>query len=204
MKLENYLIEDEKGLDHYVPKIEAECKPFLKDIRNAAGTLFRDDTKNRHKPIWKKVTRLDRAPLDSPKEIHDELDLWFEDKFGWRARSEGLFCWPIKFKSDFIMGKWLVFPAGNYKYLWSDKVIDLWSTLSGDMRASTEDMIKGFETLYGDSYTNKNIKKSIMSGHEVMINCKYSYLARAELMEPLNDMLGLNWQGAVYKGRKIV
>jgi len=40
-------------------------------------------------------------------------------------------------------------------------------------------------------------------GGEIMIKCKYSYLARAELMEPLNEALGLNWQGAKYKGRII-
>lgn len=202
MKYENYLIEDEKGLAHYIPKIQAECKPFLKDIRNAAGSLFRDDTKNRNKPIWKKVTRTDRAPLDTPQDIHDELDLWFQDEFGWRARSEGLFCWPLKFTSQWTVNKWLVFPAGKYKYIWSDKVDDLWATLGG-YGSNLDTLMDAFQTHFGDSYTDKNIKQSMKWEGEIMIKCKYSYLARGELIEPLNEALGLNWQGAKYRGRKI-
>jgi hypothetical protein len=44
---------------------------------------------------------------------------------------------------------------------------------------------------------------SIKYENEIMINCKYSYLVRPELMENVNEMLGLNWQGAKFTGRKI-
>lgn len=203
MKYENYLIEDEKGLAHFIPKIQAECKPFLKDIRGAAGTLFRNDTKNRNKPIWKKVTRMDRQPLDTPVELHNVLDDWFLKKFGWRARSQALFCWPLKFISSNVQGNWLVFPAGNYKFIWSDKIDDLWADINNVYNTDVEIFIKDFESVYGDSYHNDKIKQSMRWGGEIMINCKYSYLTRAELMEPLNEALGLNWQGAKYKGRII-
>ena len=160
------------------------------------------ETTQKIETIWKKVTRTDRAPLDTPQDIHDELDLWFQDEFGWRARSEGLFCWPLKFTSQWVQGKWLVFPAGKYKYIWSDKVDDLWATLGG-YGSNLDNLMDAFHTHFSDSYTNKNIKKSMIWGGEIMIKCKYSYLARAELMEPLNEALGLNWQGAKYKGRII-
>jgi len=194
MKLQDYLIEQEEGLEYFIPKIQAECKPFLKDIRGAAGTLFRDDTKNRNKPVWKKVTRTDRRPLDTPLELHNMLDDFFLEKFGWRARSNALFCWPLRFISGFISGKWLVFPAGNYKYIWSNKAVDIFADTYS---------FNDFKRNFSDSYTDKNIKKSMIYEHELMVNCKYSYLARVELMEPLNEALGLNWQGAIYKGRKI-
>ena len=201
MKLQDYLIEQEEGLAHFIPKIQAECKPFLKDIRNAAGSLFRDDTKNRNKPVWKKVTRTDRAPLDTPKELHDLIDNWFLKEFGWKARSNALFCWPLRFNSGFVPNKWLVFPAGNYKYVWSSEVDDLWSHTTGGN--GLDRVFTNFINYYGTTYTDKNLKKSMLYETEVMVNCKYSYLARAELMEPLNEALGLNWQGAIYKGRKI-
>ena len=202
MNYQDYLIEEEKGLAYYVPKIQAECKPFLKDIRNAGGTLFRDDTKNRNKPIWKKVTRTNRKPLDSPIDLHNILDDWFLKKFGWRARSNALFCWPLKFTSQYVSNKWLVFPAGNYKFIWSDKVDDLWGDV-GEIFNDTEATFKYFLEHFADSYRSTKIKESMIWSGEIMINCKYSYLARAELMGPLNEALGLNWQGAVYRGRKI-
>jgi hypothetical protein len=203
MKLQDYLIEQEEGLEYFIPKIQADCKPFLKDIRNAAGSLFRNDTKNRNKPVWKKVTRTDRQPLDTHPDIHKALDDWFLKKFGWRARSAGLFCWPLKFTTDWVQGKWLVFPAGNYKYIWSNKVDDLWSSVGGISITGIQDNVDYFMKHFSDSYTDKNIKKSVIWGNEIMIDCKYSYLARVELMEPLNEALSLNWQGAIYKGRKI-
>jgi len=201
MKLQDYLIEQEEGLAHFIPKIQAECKPFLKDIRGAAGSIFRDDTKNRNKPIWKKVTRTDRKPLDTPAELHDLVDNWFLKEFGWKARSNALFCWPLKFNSNFVPNKWLVFPAGNYKFIWSNEVDDLWTYLGG--YSNLEMVFDNFISYYSITYTDKNIKKSMLYENEVMVNCKYSYLARAELMGPLNEALGLNWQGAVYRGRKI-
>jgi hypothetical protein len=203
IKYQNYLIEEEKGLDHFIPKIQAECKPFLKDIKGAAGTLFRDDVKNRNKPIWKKVTRMNRRPLDTPMDLHNALDDWFLKKFGWRARSQALFCWPLKFISDFTSYKWLVFPAGNYRFLWSDRLDDLWADISGIYNTDMEIFIKDFESIYGNSYHNDKIKQSMRWSGEIMINCKYSYLARAELMGPLNEALGLRWQGAAYRGRQI-
>lgn len=203
MKYKEYLIENEKGLAYYTPKIQAECKPFLKDIRNAAGTLFRDDTKNRNKPIWKKVTRMNRRPLDTRQEVHDILDDWFLKKFGWRGRSNVLFCWPLKFTSQWVSSKWLVFPAGNYKYIWSDKVDDLWGSLGDMAYHESQDIVDYFIKHFADSYTDKNIKKSMIWEGEVMVNCKYSYLARAELMEPLNSSLNLGWHGAIFKGRQI-
>lgn len=202
MRLENYIVEEEKGLAYYIPKIQAECKPFLKDIKGAAGTLFRDDIKNHNMPIWKKKVRKDRLPLDTPKHIHDELDNIFLKKFGWKARSEGLFCWPYTFKSPFVSYKWIVFPVGNYKYLWSKEVDDLWEYIN-TARIMKQDYVEYFEEILLETYTNKGIKMSIRYENEIMVKCDWAYLVKPELMEPVNEMLGLNWQGAKFTGRKI-
>lgn len=210
MKFHNYIIvEDDKlkkGLDYYVPKIKKECKPFIDDIRGAAGTLFREDRKNRDKPIWKKITRTDRRPLDSPKFIHDAIDKMFKKKYGWSARSEGLFCWAMRFTDSLTYGNWLVFPAGNYEYVWSPDVDDLWGTLKdfdANDPGAVGSTIDTFKSVYLPKYKNDKIKMAISYGNEVMVRCKYSYLCRLELIEPLNEALDLNWQGAKFKGRKI-
>ena len=203
MKLQNYIVEEEKGLAYYIPKIQAECKPFLKDIKGAAGTLFRHDTKNRNKPIWKKITRKNRDPLDTPTHIHNAINDIFLKKFGWKARSQGLFCWSNKFISHFLLGKWMVFPAGNYKYLWSTKVDDLWAALGDIASINAEKNVEYFEDHFLNTYYNDKIKMSFKYEHEIMVKCDYSYLVKVELMEQVNEMLALNWQGPMYRGRII-
>lgn len=205
MKLKNYIVEEEEGLSYYIPKIQAECKPFLKDIKNAAGTIFRIDRKKSfmNTPIWKKSVRKDREPLDTPIELHDLLDEWFLRKFGWKARSEALFCWPLKFKDSSVQGKWMVFPVGSYKYVWSDEVSDLWGDLGDFPYSSIDDMHAHFIHKFAKTYRNDKIKMSVLFENEIMVKCDYAYMVRPELMEQVNEMLGLNWQGAKFRGRKI-
>jgi len=202
MRLENYIIEQEEGLDYFIPKIQQECKPFLKDIKGAAGTIFRLDTKNNNKPIWKKTVRKNRRPLDTTVDIHNEIDNLFLKKYGWRARSEGLFCW-IKMFNDIFFRTWLVFPVGNYKYLWSPSVEDLWNQLGNISSNNTQDNVEYFEDTYIDTYYSDRIKMAVKYGVEVMVKCDYAYLVKIELIESVNEMLGLNWQGAKFRGRKI-
>lgn len=204
MKLQEYLIEENKGLEYYIPKIQNECKPFLKDIKGAAGTLFRiNKGLSMSAPIIKKVTRKDREPLDTSPALHLRLDEWFNRKFGWKARSNVLFCWPLPFTSSIIIGKWMVFPAGNYKYIWSTSVSDLWGELGDFNYYEVDNMYAYFINQLSKTYTDKKIKMSIKFQNEIMVNCEYSYLIKPELMEKVNDMLGLNWQNVKFKGRKI-
>lgn len=202
MRLENYIVEQEKGFAHYIPKIQQECKPFLRDIKNAAGTLFRIDKKNKYKPVWKKITRKNRKPLDTPKKYHKVVDKLFLEEFGWKARSEALFCWSKFFSDDTAQKMWMVFPAGDYKYLWSEKVFDLWNIL-GNYTETPKQLKEVFKREIVPGYHEDKIKLAIRYGGEVMVKCDYSYLIRPELMEQVNEMLGLNWQGAKFRGRKI-
>jgi hypothetical protein len=209
MKFQNYLIEEQKGLDYYIPKIQKECKPFLKEIKGARGTLTRRQLAPG--PIFKKVTRKDRKPLDSPLEFHNLVDDWFNKKFGWKARSSGVFCWGTPF--PLLLENWMVFPAGNFRYIWSPKIHDLYGHVESDfnmVNIGTLDTGEGSEQAYNiffdnmsKTYTDKNLKKSVVSSNEVMVDCKYSYLVRPELIEPINEHLGLRWQNAKFIGRKI-
>ena len=238
MKFENYLIEDNKSLAYYTKKIQAECKPFLKEIKGARGTLTRHQNtpnpggggsikKVSTVPAFKKTTRKDRQPLDSPLDFHILIDDWFANnkKFGWRARSSGLFCWGPQF--PLLASDWMVFPAGKFQYVWSPKVTDLYGEVEtifdiakgARIRAKEPEPAKGksdkylddatnhawemFEENLAPSYSNKNLKKAVVSGKEIMVNCKYSYLVKQELIENVTELLGLNWQGAKFIGRRI-
>jgi hypothetical protein len=200
MKFQEYLIiEEEQGLDYYLPKIQKECKQFLKDIKGAAGTLFRiNKGLSLRAPVIKKVTRKDRQPLDSNPKLHKLLDEWFNKKFGWKARSNVLFCWPLQFSSPLILQQWMVFPAGNYKYVWSTSVHDLWGELGDFNYDEVDNMYAFFIHQLSKTYTDKKLKMSTKFQNEIMVNCEYSYLVKPELLEQVNEMLGLNWQGATF------
>jgi hypothetical protein len=240
MKLQNYLIEDNKSLAYYTKKIQAECKPFLKEIKGARGTLTRHQKapnpggggsikvkKVNTTPVFKKTTRKDRQPLDSPFDFHILIDDWFANsKFGWRARSSALFCWGTPF--PLLASDWMVFPAGKFQYVWSPKVTDLYGKVEiffekgkgekrkaeqesdgpksfGDpyMDRATDEAWEVFEKQLAPTYTNKNLKKAVVSSKEIMVNCSYSYLVRQELIENVNDLLDLRLQGAKFVGRKL-
>jgi hypothetical protein len=61
-----------------------------------------------------------------PDELHDYLDEQFKKKFGWKARSEGVFCVRSKQIAYNYGNPYSVFPIGNYKYIYSNKIHDLY------------------------------------------------------------------------------
>ena len=217
MKFQNYLIEDNKSLAYYTKKIQVECKPFIKEIKGAAGTLTRHDVKHGLDPAWKKITRKDRRPLDTPKQFHDMIDNWFNKNFGWKSRSSGLFCWGTPF--PLLASDWMVFPAGNFKYIWSPKITDLYGhvefifdmakakarkhdDLQSEMEPAIKEAWKEMKKEFS-KYTNKNLKKAVVSRKEIMVDCDYSYLVKQELIENVNELLDLRWQSAKFIGRRI-
>jgi len=80
-----------------------------------------------------RAPRKDRRPKDTDIERHEELDNWFLDKFGWRARSSGVFCTPdymtaLSYAAKIIVGPlgvFIIIPQKPYEYIWSPKVRDL-------------------------------------------------------------------------------
>jgi hypothetical protein len=61
--------------------------------------------------------RQDRIPLDTPEETHDIIDNEFYDEFGFRPRSNSLFCY-VDYRKTMSYGKtYAIFPTGRYKLL---------------------------------------------------------------------------------------
>lgn len=109
------------------PKVVKESKDFLKELklRNKDNLMYRGS--NRSRDFGRKKVRTDRSPKDMPIQAHDALDDAFKDLYGWRARSEGLFCTGRKSTASSYGTAQIVFPIGRYEYLWSDNITDLYS-----------------------------------------------------------------------------
>lgn len=142
MKLEKYIKESivignttysEKDIKNFLKwwheGVEKKCKPFLKELKyrneKEMNMLYRGS--NRSKDIGKKKVRKDRIPKDMPYDAHDALDTAFDNIYGWRARSEGLFCTGRQRTAATYGSSQIIFPIGKFRYLWSDNIHDLYS-----------------------------------------------------------------------------
>jgi len=214
MRLTRYINEN-KSFAEWAPTIEKDCSKFIKDIRGSKGTLTRIDrymgSRESQNPVIKKYTQKERRVMDTPKKLSDEIDKIFKEKFKWKARTKNVvFCWGTPFNSADINDGFLVFPAGNYYYVWSQYVNDLYGSIisfkgknKGKTYWETSDFIEIFKNKIIKTYTNMGLKKAVVSQNEIMVRCEYYYLIRPELIEMVNERFNLKWQGAKFTGRKI-
>lgn len=132
--------------------------------------------------------RKNRTPRDMDDGYHNLFNVKFQQKFGWKARSEGIFT-TSNFKNAEGYGHVYIFiPENNYSFIWSNKIIDLWTEFSiykrsyGSYLSSKETEILIMKDMNSKevkeiidrmlkTYTDTNIKNAILSGHEIMFNC---------------------------------
>lgn len=136
MKFESYLNEaPNKGVQELLSKwpiIEKNSKLILRELRyfNNRDFLFHKGSRTHKENVVsiKKLDDIKRGPLDMPLKTHKVLNDLFKQKFGWKAR-EGIFCTSILTNSAYGMYKYIILPIGQYQYVWSPYVYDLYFTL---------------------------------------------------------------------------
>ena len=189
-RFQQYLNEESEGIDidGIIDKLEDKCQPYLKECKKGGGFLYRGYSKSNKDGIFKLKPRNNRRPKDMPIEIHKLLDDLFKKKFGWKARSEGVF----SISDSYGAGEYntyldILFPIGNFKYVWSPGVVDILLMLNDiDIIDSNWNLIVNLEENVDniievvEKYTNKNLYKAIMEEAEVAIKCKEYYLVDME------------------------
>lgn len=197
MKFYNYLNEQSED---WIELIEKHCKPYLNKIKGNKHVLVRNFPKKQRSIIELRRVRKDRKPKDMPVKIHNMLDKFFQEHFGWKARSEGLFCWSsYKFKyilKDLIdnedIATKLVFPIGKFDYLWNPEVDDLYVIFdenAEEMFSKSIDYVDSeeLENLFNklketdnplSGYQDSRFSKSLDSSCEIIINCDNYYTVR--------------------------
>jgi hypothetical protein len=189
---EKYLIESDITLDD----IEKDCKPYLKEVRTGTSMFIRYSKTYRNEEIIKKISKTtDRKPKDTPKELHDFMDETLKKKFGWKARSQGLFVWIAP--KNYLVGVNLssevgnyVFPIGPYKYVYNSEIFDIYAEyqqIESDFYEDYDDdtlqdkVIEYFKHWWLEHPTGlkgyKNINAlTLKTRVECMIRCKSYYL----------------------------
>jgi len=185
MRLQGFLTEKIISPENVIKILVSSCQPFLKEIKNGRnGFLYRGKNSYSAASIERFSSRIDRKPKDMSALNHDILDELFEKKFGWKSRSEGVFCSGHPSIAARYGSIYIFFPIGEYKYLWSPEIKDLfdrvrmksWSWLEKGTREVR--VAERLENLRGmvDTYKDNDLKEAMYSGNEISVKCKTFYL----------------------------
>lgn len=213
MKFKIYLNEKNNSIENVVKTLKKNCKKFIKEIKFSKNFLFRGH-KSFNELMIEKKRRKDRKPKDLDIDTSKYFDVLFNKKFGWNVRSSGIFTtFDINTSEDYG-NPYLFFPIGNYKYVYSYDVEDLYSLIDDDLyginynwkweyeknkykdctengitynefkKEKKSELEKMFKNLV-NGYTDKNIYKMKNKINEITFDCDYYYLVDLELIEIL-------------------
>jgi len=166
--IELYEEELPQEFDEAIKLIKRDCKSFL--AQRGEGLLYRGVQKGLGKNIKtfsKKVPRTDRKPKNTLRSTHQELDDWFNDNFGFRARSAAVFVTGDLRDARSYGAAYAIFPIGDFEFLWSPNIGDLFIALGNPENMES--------TLKNAEYKKTDLADAIESGHEIMLSCKEYY-----------------------------
>jgi hypothetical protein len=167
-------------------KLINDCSEFLEVLEkihnNINNCLWRGSHRGT-KDIDKFIPRIDRIPTDTAEWLHNEWDKMFKEKFGWKARSEGVFVTSrYSFASGFGNAAHLFFPFDGYKFIWSPNIEDMTVAIGGGKHADDnrkrELIKKSIEEI--KAYKNSDLEEAIESEHEIMFKCHSYYLVNRD------------------------
>ena len=185
MRLENFIINEaseEETLQQFLKETK-QYRDMMKGVRLWRGHNKKIDG------IKKFTARKDRQPKDTPKEVHEWLDKFFKQNFGWKARSEGVFAAAMPNGIEHF-GKYvdLIYPCNGFKFVYASNIQDLTAWLedegyieqvSGNKWEPTgfnhDGMRMNLLKRLTQEYTDKNLPNASWGGVEVMLNCPNGY-----------------------------
>jgi len=154
-------INEESNLDKLVDvlySVIGDCQPFLKELGTVKPPQFLYSGRKTEDPWFEKDVRTDRRPTDTFIELHKDLDEAFNKKFGWKPRSNGLFCTGYLNDATDYGTAYTIFPKGPFKIIWSRSIGDLYLRLS-DMTTGMSTSAKhenGIFKIFLDNTTYSN------------------------------------------------
>ncbi len=157
-----YTIKELLMFDEFWQDIKKNCQPFLKELGNNkwGEFLMWRGVKSGAPDFFTNKPRSDRKPSDTDQRVHKVLDDTFNKKFGWRARSNSLFCTGNPdIAQEYSDHLYMIFPDKKYDYLWSPVISDLYAYCSfhiEDYIKADKEKIKSLEAEYKKDYGEGN------------------------------------------------
>ena len=116
------------------------------------------------------TTHPDRRPRSMSIELSRACDDWFEERFGWRARSNhSLFVSGSRDQAMQFGTPVVVIPMTPARYVWSPRIADLTRHLEalGVLQAEQIPTV-----LEAGGYRDADLEAAIVSGHEIMVRAE--------------------------------
>lgn len=193
MRFKKYILE---STEDNIKLINADCKPFLNDMKSKYKGHYLYSgrrVKTVKGEFIKKKIRTNRKNKDTPFPVHNLINDWFNKKFGFKAKSNAMFC-SFNKNTALVFGQpYKIYPIGQYTLLSSNKVRDMidivakacgyegqgalgakaYKTYPHFMRKEVHEKV--LKELDKANYKNKQYNDS-----EQILHCKEVYLLRDE------------------------
>jgi len=136
MRLKGFITEKHTDVTIIADTLRRDCISFVDDLKNA-GLVYRgrnvhDKTTASERGkygLYRMKSRLeDRKPLSMRPKMHDAVNKVFEREFGWKVRN-GVFTRGMGDVTGYGEPH-IFFPIGDYKFVWSPVVRDLWNKIN--------------------------------------------------------------------------
>ena len=158
-----------------------ECSPWLEVIRGSPEPAYRGIKElNDDFEIYSVPNT--RSPIDMPPDVHKALNDFFESKFGWRARDNGLFVTGSDSDAKQYGTIYAAFPIGKFKTLWTSDTSDLfskWGIWKHNNRKNPEPT--RFIEMISEQFTwhfNEHVKEGLAKEVEMIIGAEDFYLIK--------------------------
>lgn len=197
--------ENEEDFEYYANLIKKDCKPFLEKVDpiNLDKLIYRGMDENKffiHKDV-----RKNRKPFTTPSVIQEFVDNYLKEKYGKQFRSNSIFVSGSPYVATTYGTSYIIFPIGNFEFLWSPHVSDLTPNLALAIRKGYDKAEQQYDvfqeiskfkspeqlpdnvkeqltkTLQKVDYKlNDNLEKAIESDKEIMIKCDSYYAIKKD------------------------
>lgn len=131
--------EEAKHFEEMWPKISSECSRMLNSMKAAEAKAHRmflyRGVRNNPGAIVRSVSRTNRQPLATRKEIHDFMDAWFKENGFKATRSNSIFAasdfitanqYAVSMEKDQNPAVVIIIPTNSAAITWSPEVEDLY------------------------------------------------------------------------------
>lgn len=128
-----------------------DCQPFIKEMMKDGEQNFLYSGRGIKMDLWfEGKIRSDRVPKDTNPELHSDLNDFFQKKFGYPVRSSSMFTTVNKHMAqNYGNGNaYIIFPKGNYKYVWSPEIRDLYVHINNRIRNILKTLTKDEQETY--------------------------------------------------------
>jgi len=187
----------EEEVKELVDILKRDCKPFLNEanglfLRRGVRVLKESELEeamlNGHTiELYTKQTRRDRKALSTSSHWHELADEWFAGKFGLPARTQAVFCLGESGNYDTLKSygiPCMIFPIGEFSFVWSPKVADLFSDIDDLPHNIAQAQFNGgkdesralfFRWMDKKGYEDGNLSQALSGSNEIMMVCNSYY-----------------------------